>query len=116
MLTPSLDPIERPANGTPILQQVETLTSRMLAASAADDWASVSDLEALRFALLSTLPPAVFRTEAANVEAILRDVLESTRQITNRIRRVQTAEHETLGVIRRGRQAALSYLENLDGR
>lgn len=95
------------------LQQVAALTARMLAASNADEWTLVSDLEAQRFALLSALPPVV-GSETATVEVILREVLVSTRQITDRIRHTQTAEQNALGVIRKGRQAAVSYLENID--
>lgn len=97
------------------LQQVAALTARMLAASEAEDWALVSDLDAQRFALLQALPPDVFQADLATAQAILRDALESTQRITERVRRVQHAGVQAIGAARHGRQAALRYLEHSNG-
>jgi hypothetical protein len=94
------------------LQQVAALTARMLAASEAEDWALVCNLDAQRYALLQTLPPELFQADRATARAILRDALESTERITERVRCAQHAGTQAVAAARHGQQAALRYLEH----
>ena len=94
------------------LREVAALTARMLAASDADDWTMVSSLEGQRFALLSALTPAPVGTDTATMEVILREALEATQRISERVRQCQATAQNALRVIRTGRQGALTYLEN----
>lgn len=112
MLTPQTATIDATARVAD-LQQIAALTARMLAASANDEWDLVGDLESQRSSLLCAMPPSFGGTDTAAVRAILSDALASTHQIMARIRDLQAAEQEGLGEIRRGRQAALGYLENM---
>lgn len=114
MLTPS--PLNETTPALEIdLQQVAALTARMLAASEVEDWATVSDLDAQRFALLRELPPEVFQADRVTAQAILRDALESTQRITERVRFAQRAGAQAVSAARQGKQAALRYLAHSGG-
>ena len=94
------------------LQRVAALTAQLLAASDAQEWSQVSELEAARFALLSGLPASAFQADKAAAQRILGEALRSTHTITARIRQVLSVEQQALGDFRKGRNAALSYLQN----
>ena len=115
MLAPLPDtppPVSLTAGLAGDLREVAALTARMLAASDADDWTMVSSLEGQRFALLSALTPAPVGTDTATMEVILREALEATQRISDRVRQCQATAQNALRVIRTGRQGALTYLEN----
>lgn len=115
MLAPLPDtppPVALTAGPTGDLREVAALTARMLAASDAEEWTLVSSLEVRRFALLSALTPAPVGTDTAAMEMILREALEATQRISDRVRQCQATAQNALRGIRKGRQGALNYLEN----
>ena len=97
------------------LQRVAALTAQLMVASDAQEWSRVSELEAKRFALLSDLPASAFQGDKAAAQRVLSEALRSTEVITARIRLVLNAEQQALGDLRKGRNAALSYLQNSTG-
>ncbi len=97
------------------LQRVAALTAQLLAASDAQAWSRVSELEGERFALLSDLPASAFQADKAAARQILNEALRSTEAVTAQIRRVLSVEQQALGELRKGRNAALSYLQNAAG-
>ncbi len=94
------------------LERVAALTAALLAASDAQEWSQVSELEAQRFALLKSLPAITFQADEAAAQRILAEALRSTEVITARIRDVLSSEQRELGKLCKGRNAALSYLQN----
>lgn len=94
------------------LERVAALTAALLAASDAQEWSQVGALEAQRFALLESLPTSAFQADKAAAQRILTEALRSTEAITARIREVLSTEQRALGKLCKGRNAALSYLQN----
>ena len=92
------------------LEEIASLTSRMLGASEEWDWSLVNTLNTARNILLINLPSDCFQKNKTLALEILENALAATRELAARAQQARDTDVEMLQSIRRQHRGAAHYL------